>query len=614
MNPKMYRISALLALCAPLLLPSTSFAQGSDGTRGGGKSIEIRGVPHLSDLYDHCFWKEGSSLKNREFDDLLSKLNQTHWLFAETIRSELMRIRVCVTPNGLKNIRTDGHNGFEVIRVKGKQAQVAIRYQDLVFLDEIEFARLPKREQGLLLMHEILHSFIPSYVSESFPARPDEVNEDHVRNLNNAISENALRIERGSPLTPAEFALQLEMSGYPFATTIPETMKAPQATALRILALYGRTKQTNFSLIDLFAQLRTLNESAWDAEGVLWPSLHVDLNEALYQMYKSGAVAIKANQEEALKAFLKNGVPIHQSDASLLELAIQLKRPRLVEILVQNGIADRKALERAIAYLVESKPTSEVIFQALPKITPFNAEFIHLISKVHSPRFIAEMIRINSFEPGTVIPFLLGVASDSTLADQLGSALQMSGINFNEELLGNRLYLVCLNLKDAEGCSLISKVAFDSNAVGSGIEQPVLYSIVQSLIADSKLNEVFLDLFLARKDVKVSRSIIALAFKAGRYSIVSKLVAHSGLQAEDLRIALGGQSPEAVSELTIKVLRDSTLTDSAQANLVGVLLSLYSFDKLYLMNLRDQVEMVGRQRQAVIQVLTKLIQASGAAQ
>lgn len=202
-NFKLRTVALSVAGCLMAAGLPMAFA-GSEGS-GGGESLER----HLRDFIDNgtCIVEMGDEFAEREAPmvaTILSSLEKTQWIFADLIRHEIGRLRICMIRGELPRINTNDLDSMTHVKNPGNGRLTAIRLLDepTVFVSKREF----KGPQGLkdpidragLIIHEAMHSFLDQGVSRR---------NDKLRNIVHAIGENFK-----APMSPKKFALQMEFS------------------------------------------------------------------------------------------------------------------------------------------------------------------------------------------------------------------------------------------------------------------------------------------------------------------------------------------------------------------------------------------------------------------
>jgi hypothetical protein len=195
-----YAIFALLASLTMASAPAHA-GEGGSGGIGGGEHVG----KYLRDLVSEgtCVIQTGRSFAAKEaplLKGILTKLEQTHWFFAEQLRAQIDDLRVCKVGGNLRRIRTNDANDF--VYYKERSGLIAIRtygeVEDYVFVDSGAFQSLNAESKAYLLIHEAMHAFIP--------AGADRRNQK-VRNIVAAI-----RAAVKKPMSEEEFELQLQYS------------------------------------------------------------------------------------------------------------------------------------------------------------------------------------------------------------------------------------------------------------------------------------------------------------------------------------------------------------------------------------------------------------------
>lgn len=193
----------LVVLVAPLARAEKDGAEGH-----GGEVVDIDKRPRLRDLVDKttCAWVSATDFQATlpRFTEVLESIDRVHWYLAHTIREEMRSLSVCMTQSALKQIPEDDQEGLTIYEVDTKQ--LAIRLNDMIFIDGTIFKKLPADDRAYLLLHEIAHSFIPRDAKR----RPSKV-----RNFVYAVSQN-----EKSAMTKEQFALQIERNDIQIVSSV----------------------------------------------------------------------------------------------------------------------------------------------------------------------------------------------------------------------------------------------------------------------------------------------------------------------------------------------------------------------------------------------------------
>ncbi len=188
-----------------LSLSSFTFAQTgnvgrppSHGTKAGGQTIDVKGSPALRDLQNKsvCVWRylEDFVKQVAYFPTVLENLDKAHWYLRRQVDQEIPNIRVCLTQGNLVQIPAEDRDKVTTYDLKTKK-QVAIRLNQDIFLDINEFSKMPPIDQGYLILHEIVHSFIPIKTER--------------RNHKVESFISALRQYQADPMSQRDFNLQI---------------------------------------------------------------------------------------------------------------------------------------------------------------------------------------------------------------------------------------------------------------------------------------------------------------------------------------------------------------------------------------------------------------------
>lgn len=177
---KTLRTQILAAICLALI-PISSFGEkgeSSSGSRGGGivyygRLLDLKRVKKKP-----CTQKMSDLIKKDAFaTDVLKSLEESHWYLAQAIRSEAESIKVCEmgklpwihmwvkkNPGYPKQCFTYNKQprGCKVVGVRNlEEGSGEGTFGNTVFFDEKLKASLPKMDQSVLPLHEVLHAFVP---------------------------------------------------------------------------------------------------------------------------------------------------------------------------------------------------------------------------------------------------------------------------------------------------------------------------------------------------------------------------------------------------------------------------------------------------------------------
>ena len=216
-------VAALAAstLSSNLTLGAEEQAGGQEGH--GGETIDINGRPRLRDLVDSsvCTWVQASDLTavSPEYKQIISAIDEVHWYLARTYQEEAEYISVCVTKSALKQIPSEDQDGLTIYEAETKQ--VAIRLNDMIFVDGSIYKKLSPQDKAYLLFHELTHSFIP----KSAVRRGSKV-----RNFVHAIFEN-----EQTRMSRKRFALQIQRNDVQIAAETTGLLDKYRDSLLRAL-------------------------------------------------------------------------------------------------------------------------------------------------------------------------------------------------------------------------------------------------------------------------------------------------------------------------------------------------------------------------------------------
>jgi len=190
-----------LTLISALLFATIALAEGT-GTSvgGGGQTVDVGGKPTLRDLVEKTVCAEhvsGDDLASElpHFAKIMTAIESVQYYFASSIKNELPNLTVCFTKGNLKQIQTEDQDGLTIYTENDSTKQVAIRLDNMVYIDQKIFRAMDKQSQAYLLLHEVSHSFIPMDVTRR---------NSKLRNLIASIHTN-----EKNPMSKKRFKLQL---------------------------------------------------------------------------------------------------------------------------------------------------------------------------------------------------------------------------------------------------------------------------------------------------------------------------------------------------------------------------------------------------------------------
>ena len=577
-----------------------SFAQ-AQGTVGGAVSLIVKKVPHLRDLYDHCIWQRLSTLENSESVKMLSALEKSHWLFAQMMKSELNHLKVCVTPNGLVPINVNGNSSFRIYRapkgLTGKAHQVAIRIlnTEYVFLDKIEYDLLSASEQAELLNHETIHSFIPETYENSDRINAEDrifSRNDQVRSLSNLIASN----DPLHPYSTDEFILNLEMNGVNFKAEIPSELEAPEfVIAFEQIAEAGRSASKR-DYRKLYSSLQVLNQELTSHEYLPQGYLKFDFNHALQFIFEDAKKFILKNNIEKLAELVKNGIPTDSRlGINLLDLALENKLDEQIKLLSQN-LSSNLSYEKAFLYFLNQFPDPGNLPSLLEKAFPISENAALLILKSGKANLIRQMLNHqNSISIETRIHLLERIIDHAALTSNwiIPSLLGLEQ-ELNRNYLGLNLLKKSLLTQNLIAWKSLLTQSFDLNRLDTQNSEPLLMTLTFAYIDDLTLDLSFLNTLLARRDLEVNiqngkgETAFTLAMKAKRFDLATLFIQHQRFDQKQINTYLQSSTYLQIKDL-LKVFVQSELP-----SLVEITLQAQHFDKLFLMNLVDQVNLTSR--------------------
>lgn len=162
------KILITLTLFLSTLSSTIVHAAGGSGVRGGGHIVEVGGKKELFDLVTRNRCNEVSAEKmianNPYYTQLLQKISEAHWYFAEDILKATHELTFCFT-QGLYRVAPQQNQvtpGTVILPdPKLKVAvQGAVRVGNRVYWDTKEANQLTERSRAFLILHEVMHSYL----------------------------------------------------------------------------------------------------------------------------------------------------------------------------------------------------------------------------------------------------------------------------------------------------------------------------------------------------------------------------------------------------------------------------------------------------------------------
>lgn len=222
-------MKSLLAITLTLSALAVSLSAGaaSLGTRGGGNSIDVNGRPTLRDLIDKsvCSWMSGKDVLHDEpyLESVLTSLGQVHFSFRELLRNETLVLNYCFTEGTLNRVNTEDAKGLTILEGPSGD-QVAVRVEDRVYIDKKIFRAMDDKSRAFLVIHEVMHSFIPWGV---------EHRNNKLRSMVRYLSEMQFSPEKVDSLL-----LQIRMNDVQMPST-PQTLEQMNSVAAKLQKATG---------------------------------------------------------------------------------------------------------------------------------------------------------------------------------------------------------------------------------------------------------------------------------------------------------------------------------------------------------------------------------------
>ncbi|MFZ4713784.1 MAG: hypothetical protein ACOYL6_08745 [Bacteriovoracaceae bacterium] len=153
--------SILMLLCA---FTATALADAGSGAGNGGKSISKEGIEYLKDLQtsSNCHWYSTYDFINEKItdynvvDNYLTKVNDD---LKKAIKTQMVKTSICLTSQELVKVNTTDKDSV-FIDQDDQGNQIAIRLNDVVFLNSKLFDLLLSDHKKYLMVHEMLHGLM----------------------------------------------------------------------------------------------------------------------------------------------------------------------------------------------------------------------------------------------------------------------------------------------------------------------------------------------------------------------------------------------------------------------------------------------------------------------
>lgn len=240
------KIAELVAIGMITMLGSLPALSQAQHVRGGGQATEQNGQLVLMDTIDglsqtgRCTWMPMSQVLAQYPVALeaLKKLESVHAYAAQAFRSEAERMTVCF--GGQLRPLPQSQKGSIFVRVNQNLKTVAYRWNEKVLIDTDKLAQLSSVDQGMLLIHEIGHSFIPmnpyavgGNIAASDTPSPTvfEASDDQVFSRRDRLWSfiNSIYRNYRDGITSAEFGLAITQNGATLPSSDAFWKKSPAA-------------------------------------------------------------------------------------------------------------------------------------------------------------------------------------------------------------------------------------------------------------------------------------------------------------------------------------------------------------------------------------------------
>lgn len=149
---------------------SSVVAFAGQATGNGGETVDLNNRPVLRDLVTHsvCNWDTvaGIGAKNLWFPALVGELKAGNQAFGEAFDFHTRTLSVCLTKGPFKKLPASEMNGITIYPLGTDDAgdatrQVAVRFNDEIYIDSDIYQQMDDRNESALLFHETMHSYLP---------------------------------------------------------------------------------------------------------------------------------------------------------------------------------------------------------------------------------------------------------------------------------------------------------------------------------------------------------------------------------------------------------------------------------------------------------------------
>lgn len=146
------------------------------GTRGGGETVKgADGKYYLRDLVDKavCDLTNGEDMRktNPALNAALDKIADLDWYFAASLKYEINKLEICMTEDLIQLSTEDADSVIKSKPTNKKVTAIRLLGTNKVYIDRDIYNEIGKTEadtqhhQAFLIVHEAMHSFIPTWAS-----------------------------------------------------------------------------------------------------------------------------------------------------------------------------------------------------------------------------------------------------------------------------------------------------------------------------------------------------------------------------------------------------------------------------------------------------------------
>lgn len=204
--------AVLVAILSMQTMGNLAHASDGAGTRGGGLTVEaLGGGRELYDLHTRRVnaWLTSEDILAAapEFKTILAEIEKLDWYFAFELERELEQVTFNMTGPLFTDPKEDPYTF--VLPDLSPRKQLAYRFGLEVYVDEEEFNKLKPLSKGYLVLHELMHSYIPMKTFDRYTKLVSMV-------------KTFSKVVKQQIITTKALHLQMQRNGVDFPTTATE--------------------------------------------------------------------------------------------------------------------------------------------------------------------------------------------------------------------------------------------------------------------------------------------------------------------------------------------------------------------------------------------------------